>query len=536
MSTSYVSVSDMFCGAGGSTTGITQAGGEVVLAMNHWQRAIETHHTNYPQTTHVQADIMNADPRRFPRTTMLVASPECTNHSIAKGRQRKDAGQPDLWQYRAPDPAEERSRCTMWCPLRFAEYHRYEYVILENVCDIRFWVMFDAWVQAWKSLGYRLQFVYLNSMFVHPTPQNRDRVYIVASREGNPKPDLSITPLAYCSKCGKDQHAVQSWKNPMKPYGKYGKNGQYLYCCPECASVVTPYYYAAANAIDWSIPATRIGDRAKPLEPKTMRRIQIGLEKQLRSPYLMSLSHGSHLTAYVKSVEQPYPTQTTRQDVGLVTPPFILEMHDQYRSRPITEPLSTVCAGTINQYLIEPFIAEMHGTSTAHSTSEPLATVCASAIHHALVTPPPPFLVNCAHGGAADPTDIRIYSTHDRPMPTMCAGGIQHGLVVPDAEHQAYLMSYYSNGTLLPISEAVGTITTKDRHALITQEAPEPRVEDCGFRMLRPHEVKRAMAFPSNYVITGTQKEQVKQLGNAVTPPVMKLLAERCIAALEGKN
>jgi DNA (cytosine-5)-methyltransferase 1 len=50
--------------------------------------------------------------------------------------------------------------------------------------------------------------------------------------------------------------------------------------------------------------------------------------------------------------------------------------------------------------------------------------------------------------------------------------------------------------------------------------------------MLAPKEIQSAMAFPPEYVITGTRREQIKQLGNAVTPPVMKLLVERVIASL----
>ena len=38
-----ITVTDMFCGAGGSTTGATQAGASVRLAINHWARAVETH-------------------------------------------------------------------------------------------------------------------------------------------------------------------------------------------------------------------------------------------------------------------------------------------------------------------------------------------------------------------------------------------------------------------------------------------------------------------------------------------------------------
>ena len=50
--------------------------------------------------------------------------------------------------------------------------------------------------------------------------------------------------------------------------------------------------------------------------------------------------------------------------------------------------------------------------------------------------------------------------------------------------------------------------------------------------MLQPHELQQAMAFPANYIVTGTAREKVRQLGNAVTPPVMQMLIERCVASL----
>lgn len=527
MSTSYISVTDMFCGAGGSTTGITQAGAEVVLAMNHWEVAINTHNSNYPNTTHIQADIMNYNPRRVPGTRFLVASPSCTNHSIAKGEERKNQAQLGLWEQRSPDPAEERSRCTMWDPLRFAEVHHYDFVIIENVVDVRHWLMFDAWVQAWKSLDYELEMIYFNSMFAHPTPQSRDRIYIVCRKKGIKKPDLSFRPLAYCQKCRRDQASVQSWKNPASPWGKYGKHGQYLYRCPLCNTAVAPYYYAAANAIDWSLPITRIGERSKPLKEKTMNRIRVGLQKQLKEAYLISLSHSSNERGYIFPTSSTLPTQTTRQDMALVLP-SIVEMHGEYRVRPVDQALSTVCAATTNHYLLSPYVVEMHGTSTARSISEPLATVCAGATHHHLVMPPPsPFLIR----SASDPDDVRIVPVDQAPMPTQCAGGIQHELVVPSPV-ASYLMSYYHNGTLSSVSEPTSTVTTKDRHALLTAEGGRLSIEECGFRMLRPHEIKRAMAFPDDYIITGGQKEQVRQLGNACTPPVVRMIAERCMAVL----
>lgn len=44
-----LTLTDLFCGAGGSSTGaITNAGIEVRVASNHWALAVETHNTNHP--------------------------------------------------------------------------------------------------------------------------------------------------------------------------------------------------------------------------------------------------------------------------------------------------------------------------------------------------------------------------------------------------------------------------------------------------------------------------------------------------------
>ncbi len=100
------------------------------------------------------ADISQTDPRRYPSTTVLLASPECTNHSLSKGVKRKGQAQLGLWEQKPPDPAEERSRCTMWDPLRFAEYHHYPIIIIENVVDARYWRLWEAWLHGWQALDW----------------------------------------------------------------------------------------------------------------------------------------------------------------------------------------------------------------------------------------------------------------------------------------------------------------------------------------------------------------------------------------------
>lgn len=73
-----LTMTDLFCGAGGSSSGAIQVPGVVVrMAANHWQLAVDTHNTNHPDTDHACADISQVDPRYFPTTDLLWASPEC---------------------------------------------------------------------------------------------------------------------------------------------------------------------------------------------------------------------------------------------------------------------------------------------------------------------------------------------------------------------------------------------------------------------------------------------------------------------------
>jgi len=115
------------------------------------------------------------------------------------------------------------------------------------------------------------------------------------------------------------------------------------------------------------------------------------------------------------------------------------------------------------------------------------------------------------------------------PLPTQSAQP-RHYLVQP----VPFLLSYYGSTTAgRPVTEPVGTVTTVDRHGLVMPDG-ELRVEDTYFRMLKPNEIGAAMAFPADYVVRGNKRQQVRQLGNAVTPPVMRELIGRCVDSLAG--
>jgi len=247
-----LTVTDLFCGAGGSSQGAEDAGTRLALGLNHWRQAISTHSENFPHADHDCADVSVCDPRHYPPTDLLLASPECTAHSYANGVSRKLARRSLFDQ---PDPAGERSRATMWDVVRFLEAHRYQACVVENVVNVRDWELFEPWLHAIRSVrpGYHAETVYLNSMVCWPTPQSRDRLYTVIWRNGAPKPDLRFDVPAWCPTCDQVICGVQSWKNPRKPWGRYA--AQYTYRCPACTRVVWPLVYPAATAIDWTLPA-----------------------------------------------------------------------------------------------------------------------------------------------------------------------------------------------------------------------------------------------------------------------------------------
>ena len=131
---SRLSATDLFCGAGGSSIGAEGAGVSLSMGVNHWARAVETHSANFPYADHDCRDVSDTHPSRYPSTHLLLASPECTNHSQAKGRRRHDArGQLGLEGIEpVPVEAEERSRATAWDVVRMAEHHGYEAIVVET--------------------------------------------------------------------------------------------------------------------------------------------------------------------------------------------------------------------------------------------------------------------------------------------------------------------------------------------------------------------------------------------------------------------
>jgi DNA (cytosine-5)-methyltransferase 1 len=142
----------------------------------------------------------------------------------------------------------------------------------------------------------------------------------------------------------------------------------------------------------------------------------------------------------------------------------------------------------------EPFVTILRKNCTAQSVREPLGTVTSKGNHHWITTP-----------AGADVTVEQLRKT----------------LISP----------YYTNGVPKTVMAPLDTLTTRDRHWLLTVA---PRWQDCNYRRLTPREQALAQRFPSDYVMTGNLGEQTAGVGNAVPVNVGRWLGERVRSVLDG--
>ena len=540
-----LTVMDWFCGAGGSSQGMHSIPGvRMERAANHWERAIESHAANFPTVDHYRGDIREAPVDKWPVTDIFWASPECPQWSNARGKKRDfDASlQGDLFDGFGPSEEVERSRALMEeVPMYLRGVQErgglVKAGVVENVVDVRAWDQWDRWIGEITKLGYETRVIALNSMHadprtVHKAPQSRDRLYVAywhKSLGRTPDWDKWLRPRAWCSGCEAWVQAVQRFKQPGRDMGRYRQ--QYVYRCPntKCRSqIVEPETLPAAVAIDWTLPGQRIGDRAKPLADKTLARIQAGLDKFARP---MMVPAGGTWRNDAMPVTDPMACRTTRENDGLAIPPLLIPVEGRDGKEPASanNPLRTQTARNETGLAWLPFMVTMRGGGDqlrGRSIGEPVGTVSANGNHHGLVMPDAAFV-------------MRNNSSRSGPGGEHCTPAAEYFRTMTTAGYQSLvtwehlLVPYYGNGTAKTVREPVGTLSTRDRYALVRGEVD---IEDVLFRMLEPHEIGRAMSFADQYIVLGSKRERVRQYGNAVTPNCAEVIVCALVEAITGES
>lgn len=572
---------DLFCGAGGTSQGLLMAANSIgadleLLAINHWQVAIDTHTLNHPEAKNLCTGVDIVDPLKLVpggRLEILCASPECTHHSVARGGR----------------PMNDQSRASAWHILRWAQVLYIDNLIIENVPEFQTWgplgangrpmvskrgELFQQFVASLKALGYKVEYKVLNCAD-YGAPTTRRRLFLIA-RRGN---------------------KTIRWPEPthVKPSGK--KQGGLF-------AEKRPNWKTAREIIDWTMVSKDIFDRKKPLADNTLRRIQAGMKEfngihlDLKKciteglrPYLVVL-RGTGTTA---SVDAPLPTVTAGGNHYGIVQPFLLPHRTfaNMNADDLEDPLRTVTANSADFCLIEPFtmqIDQTGGNGAVRSTDAPLATLVTKAntcvvepfltaaggtegqgrnphsVDEALGTVLTndrraicePFIVPQFGGADArsvdrpavtvtttsrgvglaefklDPSMVTVthsggerHRSVDRPMPTVTRS-MGEGVTEP------YLIEYYGQGDSNSVDDPLNAVTTKDRNALILPrliaEGHQIYRLEIRFRMLQPRELARAQGFADDYAFTGNREAVVKQIGNAVPPPMMAALCGAVLA------
>lgn len=392
---------DLFCGGGGTSTGMIAAFEKrgvdyELVGVNHWDKAIETNRLNH-RGRYRRDGVERVSPRELVpggRLHILWASPECTNHSRAKGGRPKD----------------EQSRATAWDVLKWPQELFIDRIYIENVEEFLEWgpcdetghpiakkkgEIFRQYIRALKAFGYRVDYQVMNAAdFGAPTC--RRRLIIQAVRGRNQK---------------------IRWPEPThaKVPGLFGEKP----------------WRAAREIIDWNIRGTSIFERKKPLAANTLRRIYSGFAKHggryadrfgvaLRREIVRSCKFSGRCpfdvlaslppvaaraeaapfitvmrgtspaqdNASIRATDSPLPSISTNGHEGLVTAFVTRYNGGDDRNHSVSAPVPVVDCS--NRYgLVEPFVFATGQTSAgtrSTSISAPISTVVTKA-EHCIVEP-----------------------------------------------------------------------------------------------------------------------------------------------------
>ena len=164
---------DIFCGAGGSSAGARSAGSEIVAGIDCCPIATGTYAANFPDARVVTSRLEDVDLAAFKgaigRVDLLLASPECRNHTCARGAA----------------PRDEASRATALMTVDYARAFRPRWLVLENVIHMRPWSRYGELKNSLRDLGYHLEEHVLDASHFG-VPQARRRLFVVGDLEGCP--------------------------------------------------------------------------------------------------------------------------------------------------------------------------------------------------------------------------------------------------------------------------------------------------------------------------------------------------------------
>jgi DNA (cytosine-5)-methyltransferase 1 len=563
-------VIDLFCGAGGTTTGFELADSginehkvaKVVACVNHDPVAIKSHWANHPEVEHFEEDITTlygvvrtgillrsahfmrlirlVDMYRayYPNAKVILwASLECTNFSKAKGGMPRDADSRTLAEHLEPyivaiDP---------------------DYIQIENVVEFMSWGPLDSngkpisrkngqdwlrWRESVCALGYIDEWREINSAdFGALTSRNR------------------------LFGCFSKHHLPIVW--PLPTHSK----------TPQKTSLINPLrkWEPVKKALDFSDEGNSVFNRKKELSTKTMQRLFMGCVKHIaggKKAFISKYYSGKPEDKNI-SVDGPAGTITTRDSQALV---FITKAFSSNSGKSVNagvsveDPCPTVSAqnrlGVAKACFIQKYNSNRAGTggNNGHSVDEP-APVITTQVRMSLAQAH--FLTKYYGNGdntssindpaGTIPTKDRmakvcaekwLMNTHfnnvgsslEDPSPVITADGHAHYIINPSwggnsgsVNEPCHVVVARQDKAPLGLITCVGgcvAIPVYDTDCEWTIKLKEFMVlydiADIKMRMLKVPELKQIQGFPESYILLGNQTDQKKFIGNSVHPFVPK--------------
>ena len=172
---------ELFSGLGGGSHGAAAAGATIVGGIDAWNLAAEVFADNFPSAQASVGAIEKQEPcqlaRQIGRIDLLLASPECTHHSCARGGR----------------PRSDSSRDLAFEVVRYARAIAPRWIVIENVVQMRSWHRYGELLAALSSAGYRLVEHVLDAAD-YGVPQRRRRLFLLCDREAEPPSHIPKRP------------------------------------------------------------------------------------------------------------------------------------------------------------------------------------------------------------------------------------------------------------------------------------------------------------------------------------------------------
>ena len=524
---------DLFCGAGGTSTGVEKAAvngskcAKVIACVNHDANAIASHAANHPEALHFTEDIrtldlaplkshLEAKRAEYPNAHIVLwASLECTNFSKAKGGMPRDADSRTLAEHL----------------FRYIEAINPDYIQIENVEEFMSWgdvaengkpvsmdkgKSYTRWVHNVKKYGYNFDYRILNAAD-YGAYTSRKRFFGIFAKKGLP---VAFPEATHCR------------QGAISLFGTFAK------------------WKPVRECLDLNDDGESIFGRRKPLVESTLKRIYAGLVKFVaggKDAFIVKYNSFNQRTGkYIApSIDEPCPTVATQNRLGLAKVKFLSK---QFSGDPMSKNISIESpAGAItckdhhafisayygngDNYSIdgpsptlttkdrlsviqtERFIDMQYGNGTPASLEEPANTVTTNPKLN-LVSVKRYYLLNPQYnspGGSVDKPCFTLIARMDKMPPYLVA----------TESGEAAIEAYTTDSPM--------TAKIKEFMALYG-------IVDIKMRMLKIPELKKIMGFPEDYVLVGTQAEQKKYIGNAVEVNMARVLCEALSSKLRNVN